>query len=536
MEALSIAASVLGILSVTAKLATGLTELVERGKNVPNSVHSLVSELNDIRSCLVQLQPFLQDTQKTLSSRTAMISLDQVITINTSCVLTLSELEKFIDSFKNRQSLSRMDRLRWLKNESRVDRMLLRIRASKSSLNLILVILTCVSMQEARTAIDSLVPAVEGIRTSSQDVSRRLAALEQSAHHLSDMDQHQDNEQHSEIATNAGSSRPQNNPGHKALSGSAIPTATRTDESGMSTLVKQMQIAYAPETITATNLETVRSELFSNLVAGFQITLEMISENEWQYETTESTAAANDFHAYYELWQARPRSWIRSHHCSRAADWPLSSVDDNCLSGSKQLILLMEILWRDPTFQKALGRGHEYAQYDNIYYCFRHRQQLFLELRAISIDDFLQVRTMTRHITEQFFETTNYIYHVIDVDGHRPGRKQWNQLTESIMLFEALLSISYLKATPVVLIFNKVDIFMQQIQEHPLRKWFPDFVGRDNDLKAAREYIQARFTALKKLDDQREIRVYYAYATNIMGCQAMLRDIEEKVMPLCRVD
>lgn len=142
MEAISVAGSVVGILSVTAKLATGLTELVERGKNVPDSIHSLVSELNDMRGCLAQLQPFLQDTQRSSASRTAMISLDQVVTINTSCVLTLSELEKFVDSFKGRQSLSRMDRLRWMKNESRIDRMLLRIRASRSSLNLILVILT----------------------------------------------------------------------------------------------------------------------------------------------------------------------------------------------------------------------------------------------------------------------------------------------------------------------------------------------------------------------------------------------------------
>lgn len=142
MEAISIAASVVGIISVTAKLATGLTELIERGKNVPGSIHSLVSELNDMRGCLAQLQPLLQDTQRSAPSRTAMLSLSQILTINTSCVLTLSELEKFVDSFKKRQSLSNLDRLRWLKNESRIERMLLRIRASRSSLNLILVILT----------------------------------------------------------------------------------------------------------------------------------------------------------------------------------------------------------------------------------------------------------------------------------------------------------------------------------------------------------------------------------------------------------
>ena len=142
MEAISVAGSVVGILSVTAKLATGLMELIERGKNVPDSVHSLASELNNMRGCLAQLQPFLQDAQRNTTSRTALISLDQIVTINTSCVLTLSELEKFIDSFTSRVSFSNMDRLRWLKSESRIERMLLRIRASRSSLNLILVILT----------------------------------------------------------------------------------------------------------------------------------------------------------------------------------------------------------------------------------------------------------------------------------------------------------------------------------------------------------------------------------------------------------
>lgn len=142
MEVISVAGSVAGILSVTVKLATGLTELIERGKNVPASVHSLVSELCDMRGCLAKLQQFLQDTQRGPTSRTAMISLDQVVTITTSCVLTLSELEKFVDSFKSGQSLSRMDKLRWLKNESRIERMLSRLRGSTSSLNLILVIFT----------------------------------------------------------------------------------------------------------------------------------------------------------------------------------------------------------------------------------------------------------------------------------------------------------------------------------------------------------------------------------------------------------
>lgn len=104
------------------------------------------------------------------------------------------------------------------------------------------------------------------------------------------------------------------------------------------------------------------------------------------------------------------------------------------------------------------------------------------------------------------------------------------------MLFEAVLSTKDLEAIPIVLILNKVDIFMQQIQEHLLREWFPDFVGGDNDWKAAKQYIEARFTVLKKLNNYREFRIYYTDTTNIIGCQAILRDIEDKVMPFCRED
>ncbi|CAL8581603.1 hypothetical protein XPA_007292 [Xanthoria parietina] len=720
MEAISIAASVVGILSITAKLATGLTELIERGKNVPGSIHSLVSELNDMRGCLAQLQPLLQDTQRSAPSRTAMLSLNQILTINTSCVLTLSELEKFVDSFKKRQSLSNLDRLRWLRNESRIERMLLRIRASRSSLNLILVILTCVSIQEARAAIETLVPTVESIRTSSQDVSRRLATLEQTANHAPSMTEvretsHGDNEHVSEVASKAGSSqahagregfsttkdhaatpnstsvdqplphdlelllqcsRPYSrlqpglqrlalssasnhtgldtlmtgislsavsnlslvslpismheiwdtshyivetdaphspaqdedrsrsafetrnpslfsdldkddrnssgssktlvNPGSDTLENSdvtktlplkqglGIPKPRRkivfhgTDESGMSTLIKQMQIAYAPETISAAELESIRFQLWSNLLNAFYITLIMIDENHWKYESDQVMAAADYFRRNHESWNDGCSWPVHRFHSSQAEDWPLPSAAPHCFSTPNVLLPFMETLWWDPSFQRALKRGHEYVQYDNIYYCFRHRKQLFLQRRDISMADFLRVRILTRNITEKFLETTKFVYHVIDVNGARFGRKQWphtwegtnclffvaslagynrcliqdtdtNQMIESLELFEAVLPL--ISTSSIVLIFNKIDVFRQQIQEHPLKTWFPDFVGREKDPEAALLYIEARFKAAKSLYDEREIHVHYTDATNIEACQATLQDIEETVMP-----
>lgn len=104
-------------------------------------------------------------------------------------------------------------------------------------------------------------------------------------------------------------------------------------------------------------------------------------------------------------------------------------------------------------------------------------------------------------------------------------------MQESLQLFETLLSLEILKATAIVLILNKLDIFKKQIQKHPLKTWHPDFVGREKDHEAALSYIVANFKATKSLHDEREIHVYYTDATNIETCQATLRDIEDKVMP-----
>ncbi|KAL8670459.1 MAG: hypothetical protein Q9168_004999 [Polycauliona sp. 1 TL-2023] len=316
----------------------------------------------------------------------------------------------------------------------------------------------------------------------------------------------------------------------------------------MSTIVKQMRIAYAPETITATELESVRSSLFSNLVSAVSITLEMIEEYEWQYESHQSTAAAETFGRNFQQ--------LRSMTHSR---WPRSPTDIVFSPATSQILPPMEIVWMDPTFQRALSRGYDYVQFDNIYYCFRHRERLFLQLRTISAGDYIRARMETEHehVTESAFETTKYLYQVIDVDGARSGRKKWihtwegadclffvaslagynvednqtNQLTESLMLFEALLSLELLKGVAIVLILNKLDVFRQQIQEHPLRNWFPDYVGREKDHEAALLYIVAKFKAIQTLHDEREIHIYYTDATNIDACQITLKNIEDGVMP-----
>ena len=139
-------ASVTGLLAVIAKVSTTVNDMAKKMGNAPDSIHNLVNEISDLSVCLVQLQPFVRGTRSPTRSRAAVISVEQVVAIITSCVLDMSKLEKIIDTLQSRQSLTALDKLtvglNWAKKETEINNLMLRIRASGRSLNLILTIIT----------------------------------------------------------------------------------------------------------------------------------------------------------------------------------------------------------------------------------------------------------------------------------------------------------------------------------------------------------------------------------------------------------
>lgn len=144
MDPLSAIASVTGLLAAIAKVSTTVNGIAKKMGNAPDSIHSLVNEISDLSVCLVQLQPFVRGTQSPARSRAAAISVEQVVAIITSCVLNMSKLEEIIDTLQSRQPLTLRDKITlgtsWAKRETEINNLMLRIRASSRSLNLILTI------------------------------------------------------------------------------------------------------------------------------------------------------------------------------------------------------------------------------------------------------------------------------------------------------------------------------------------------------------------------------------------------------------
>lgn len=178
MEPLSVAASIIGILATSAKIVTVVTDLVRREKDTPQSLHRVLTEVSELNTCLAQLAPFIQGAKSTDRGRKDTISLEQVVVINTSLVLNMSELDKTLDSYNLGDKISKFNRMRWMMDETKILEILNSVRASKASLNLILTLFTCTALEDAQASITRLNTSVERILENSIDVSQRLARME----------------------------------------------------------------------------------------------------------------------------------------------------------------------------------------------------------------------------------------------------------------------------------------------------------------------------------------------------------------------
>ena len=89
-----------------------------------------------------QVQAILLGDQEGDRSRKQLLTVEQLVIALSHCVMTMSELDKFLDSIKTTQRFPVRARLRWMRHEETVAAILIRLQAAKSSLNLMLTTMT----------------------------------------------------------------------------------------------------------------------------------------------------------------------------------------------------------------------------------------------------------------------------------------------------------------------------------------------------------------------------------------------------------
>ena len=142
MDPLSIAASVTGLCVATVQIGHLLRDFIDGSKQAPSTARHTLMEVTGIHACLNQLSSVLFGSQEAERSRRSLIMIEQVIIILTDCVSIFSELEQILETLKTDSPMRGIDKLKWSLKEKSISKLLARLQGSKTSLSLMLTILT----------------------------------------------------------------------------------------------------------------------------------------------------------------------------------------------------------------------------------------------------------------------------------------------------------------------------------------------------------------------------------------------------------
>lgn len=141
-EPLSVAASIVGLLTAAAKASQVIADVVKRAGNAPGACERLKSQIDDFRGILSHLQLYVCGASKPHRSRRSLIMIDQIVTTLVACVQTFSELDNFVKVLDTDEKSGVLDRLRWISKEEELSKIVSQLQMHKASLILMLTILT----------------------------------------------------------------------------------------------------------------------------------------------------------------------------------------------------------------------------------------------------------------------------------------------------------------------------------------------------------------------------------------------------------
>ncbi|KAL8631171.1 hypothetical protein Q9189_003111 [Teloschistes chrysophthalmus] len=178
MDPLTISVSIVGLCTAAIQISRLLKRFVDSSSDAPASARHTITEITGIYVCINQLDAFLSGRQESPRSRRSLVMLEQVIIVFTDCVSTFSQLEQTLESLKTDNPMRVIDRVKWAMKEKTISKLLARLQTSKTSLSLILNILTSMTMTAAESNTQDLTHVVQQMLKSNINMSRRLRNIE----------------------------------------------------------------------------------------------------------------------------------------------------------------------------------------------------------------------------------------------------------------------------------------------------------------------------------------------------------------------
>lgn len=168
-----------------------IASLIQRLFDAPSIALAVETETSHFVVVLSQLQPFLTGQQNTIAhpSRASLVEVQQIQIILTGSVLTLSELQAAVGAIcHGSTTISLRDRMKWMMAESNIAQLIQRVRDHKSSLTLLLTLLTWydrVSLAPTPPPLHSNadIPGSKSTSEATNNMTQLCALLEQFIQH-----------------------------------------------------------------------------------------------------------------------------------------------------------------------------------------------------------------------------------------------------------------------------------------------------------------------------------------------------------------
>lgn len=213
-------------------------------------------------------------------------------------------------------------------------------------------------------------------------------------------------------------------------------------------------------------------------------------------------------------------------------------------------------LWGDKAIQNVLPQRSKFQLYDSTEYFYNKIDEIGKSDYIPSFDDLLRTRVKTTGINNADFTIDGNEFRLFDVGGQRNERKKWikcfdhvkavlfvvslaeydlkcyeddetMRMTESLQLFQGISNnTKYFEGVPIILIFNKVDLFKEKIKKVDLKVLFDEYDG-GKDYEKATAFIEKQFRS-KCEDNSKTIAVYKTCATQSEDIERVFDDFIRK--------
>jgi len=144
-DPLSIAASVVGLVSVARKISAALTGFVLGVADVPESARAALAAVDAMRLTLASVRQLMTKLSEMPRQRKEMIHVTHLVVLFRQAILSLSELEAIIcpanASASVGETTGTWDAVKWLLQEKRVTAAVQRLDSHRTSLSAVLNIL-----------------------------------------------------------------------------------------------------------------------------------------------------------------------------------------------------------------------------------------------------------------------------------------------------------------------------------------------------------------------------------------------------------